>query len=379
MGKRELVIVLAFVVLGVVAYRLTAPPAAPDQEGFSFSRFWNEARRELRGNSAQARFTSTASLPAAAALEEVHLTGINGQVQVFGESRADIAYELNVQSTGPDPDTALGYAKRVTVTPDDLGSALILRVDYPPEARQTTAMTLRVPSRLGVLVANANGFELSDLATARLDNVQGDGRVSRVSGLLSGDHRNGSLEVADVGAVQLSLQRSRSSFDRVTGDLELELRDGECVVNDPTGPVDIDQLRAEIAVRNASQVVRISGTDGEVQLINPQAESKVDVRRAEVDVQLSASVPLTVLTTDDTLRVALVGPPDVTIDAVASQGQILVRDLDLHADATDQESRLAHAFGRADAPRLSLRNSRGDIHLELLENFRAPIVNPTGK
>jgi len=36
MGKRELLIVAAFVIIGAVAYHVTAPPARAGQAGFSF-------------------------------------------------------------------------------------------------------------------------------------------------------------------------------------------------------------------------------------------------------------------------------------------------------------------------------------------------------
>jgi hypothetical protein len=227
-----------------------------------------------------------------------------------------------------------------------------------------------------VLVANANGVEITDVAAAQLDSARGDGSIARVVGALSGDHRDGSLEVADVGSAKLTLQRTRSSLDRVAGEIVLELRDGECVVTGPAGSVEIDQLRAEVAVRDARGPVRISGTDGEVRLTGPQAESTVDVRRAEVDVRLSTAVPLTILTTDGTLRLVLDGPPAVAIDAVASQGRVVADDFDLDADTTEQESRLAHTFGETTAPRVSLRNSHGDI---LIEIFSAAIVNPSDK
>src|SRR5436853_7265628 len=118
MGKRELFIALAFVLAGVVAYQLTAPPPTPGAEGFSFSRFWNNARRGIRGNAAQAMFTKTGSLPVGPDLAELRVEGVTRQVRLIGESRSDIGYELTVEWTGVDRETALGYAKQVTVKPD---------------------------------------------------------------------------------------------------------------------------------------------------------------------------------------------------------------------------------------------------------------------
>ena len=35
MGKRELLLVVGFVIVGVVVYQVTAPPPAPGERGFS--------------------------------------------------------------------------------------------------------------------------------------------------------------------------------------------------------------------------------------------------------------------------------------------------------------------------------------------------------
>ena len=60
MGKRELLLIVCFVIVGVVVYQATAPPAGPNDRGFSFSRLIDAARREVRGNRASAELTTTA-------------------------------------------------------------------------------------------------------------------------------------------------------------------------------------------------------------------------------------------------------------------------------------------------------------------------------
>jgi hypothetical protein len=378
MGKRELFIALAFIAAGVVAYQLTAPPPKADGSGFSLSRFWTNARRGIRANTAQASFTHAGTLPVPPEAAELRLEGqvVPGRVKVVGESRGDIAYELAVDSTGPDAETALAYAKQVAIRTDDLGRAVTLRVTYPREGRQSATMMLRLPSRLGVLISGASGVEISNVAAVHLDNVSGDCAVSNVTGGVNGVHRNGSLDVADVSSVKLSLQRSRAKFERVEHGLTIDMRDGECHIVESRGPVDLDEARTDVAIDNPGGPIRVGGTDGTISVKNPRAESTVDVRRAEIEVQLSQSVPLTLLTTDEILRVLLDGPPHVTIDAVSNLGRVQASDFDLTPESVEQESRLAHTFGAPGAPRVSLRNLRGDI---VIKNFRGAIVNPKRK
>ena len=76
MGKRELFIILGFVVVGVLAYQLTAP-ASTSSEGFSFSRIWEAMRREVHGNPSRAETSLTGAIPVNAGLSEVRFEAIS--------------------------------------------------------------------------------------------------------------------------------------------------------------------------------------------------------------------------------------------------------------------------------------------------------------
>jgi hypothetical protein len=379
MGKRELFIALAFVAVAAAAYQMTAPAPQPGERGFSIGRIWNEARREMRGNSAQATVTSTGTFPAGAGLADLRLESVRVgemRLRVIGEPRADIMYELSVQSNGPDEAAALASAKRVRVTTDDLGNSLTMRLEYPSEYRQSASMVVRLPSRLGVLVSGANRVDVSDVANAHLEGIGGDCSVSRVAGALSGTHRNGSLKIDGAGSIKLGLQRSRATIQSVERGVTLDARDGECRIANARGPIEIDEQRADIVITSPAGPVRVGGVDGRVVVTDPRAETRIDVRRAEVEVQLAAAVPLTLLTTEDTLRLIFAGPPRVTLDALANGARIQATDFDLTIETHEREQRVVHAFGGSGAPRVSLRNTRGDI---VIRKSSETIVNPERK
>ncbi len=372
MGKRELFIAIAFIAVGAVAYQLTAPPRKPGEEGFSFTRFWGRARRGMAGNRAQTSVTQRGTIAVPAGLLEVRVEGVRA-VRVTGEARQDIAYEMEVMSSGPDFPTAQKYADAASLKQDDLGQALTLRATAPDGARQSANLVLRVPSRLGLRVAggsSGNGVDATRLASLHLENVSGDSEISEVAGLVSGVHRNGSLKVHDVGSVKLSLQRSRATFEAIQKGLTLDVRDGECRIAGSKGPIEVDESRTEVAIIRHDGPIRLGGNDGRVTLDDPQREVKIEVRSAEVEVRLVQAVPLTVLTSDDTLRLLLDGPPAVSLDAAANLGRIQATDFGLQPEWADQEARLAHAFGRG-GPRVALRNVRGDI---VIRNPRSEIV-----
>ncbi len=46
MGKRELLLVAAFVIVGALVYQLTAPPPGPGERSFSLSQLIGNIRRE---------------------------------------------------------------------------------------------------------------------------------------------------------------------------------------------------------------------------------------------------------------------------------------------------------------------------------------------
>lgn len=366
MGKRELLIVIAFVAMGVVAYEVAAPPN-PQGSGFSFSRFWQNARRRLRGNRALQQSVQKGVLTLPPAATELRVHGLARGVEVIGENRRDIAYELTVESNGPDEATALAYARQTTISHDDLGTALAIDISAPREGTQWAHLVLHVPARLAVRVDGGSSADVSRVASVRLESVLGTTTVSHVAGRVTGTHRSGTLTVSDSGSVDLSLVASRAEFSGISGSLTLTLRSGTCAVREVGGPIEIDETTAEVTITDPSRPVRVGGMAGRVTIDRPRDQARVDLRRAEIDVTLDAAAPLTLLATDDTLRLRLVGPPPVAIDAVASGGGHIRADLaGASVETVRDEQRLALTFGGGtSAPRVVLRNLRGDIVISM--------------
>lgn len=361
MGKRELLIVLVLVVLGGALYQVTAPPAAKDR-GFSFGRLLDEIRADIRSDATSSKFTHSATIAVAEALEEVRLSGVTGRITVTGEDRTDIAYALEVSSTGPDEATATEYAKRTVLVEDDLGDTLGLRVSYPPEARQTTALEVRVPHRLRLRIEGGNSGEFKDFRVLRLEGVLGEVDAQNITEEVSGSHRNGRLTLADVGAVTLTLQSSRALLTDISGPIVLNATRGETRIVDSTGTVRVEQSNNELRLEQPRGAVEVSGSGGEVDVIDPLGELRIDVRRTEVTLTVSHAVPMTVITSDEPLRLFLDGPPSVVVDAVvAGSGDVVADEFGLTPTTAQDETSLTHAFGTEPTIRISLRNRRDDI------------------
>jgi hypothetical protein len=360
MGKRELLIIVIFSAIGVVVWQLTAPPAKEGQ-GFSFSRFLGQARREIQRDIAAGTYTHTGTIPVGAAVTDLRVAGVPRGVQIIGEDRRDVAYELVVESSGPDAATAVEYAKRVVLKPDDMGPTLALSVSYPREARQWAALTLKVPARLSVRLEAGTGARVTNLAALDLDRVAGITTAEAIAGSVTGTLANSELTIAGAGQVNLTLATSRARLSRIARGATLNLRSGRCEISESQGAVEIDEQSADVSIINHAGPIRADGTGGRITIDNPRQSVTINVRRAPIAVTLRERIAVTVVGADERVRLVLDGPPAVTLDALAVDGRIDATAFGLSPESVDRDQRLTKIFGGANAPRVTIRNSRGDI------------------
>lgn len=364
MGRRELLIALTFVAGGIVAYQFTAPPAKTGQ-GFSFARFFSAARRQVQSDRSQATYTQQGTLPVSPGLSEVRISHITHGVTIRGEARTDIAYELKVDSTGPDPETALSYAKRTTLTSDDLGTSLALGADYPAGGSQVAEVTLKVPSRLAARIDNSQSarIHISGLAGVRLDGGSGETVLEQLTGPVTGQLRTASLSIVGAPSVDLTLQAVNATLDGITHTVTLTARSGRCTLLHVAGAIEIDATNTEVLVTEPTGTIHIGATGGHLTVTDPTKQTDLEGRRTGIDVQMATAVPMTLLTTDEPLRLTFHrAPPAFALDALSSDGgTVRAEDPRLVPMAADHAMHLAHAFDEAATPRVVLRNSRGEI------------------
>jgi hypothetical protein len=362
MGKRELIIVVAFVAAGAIAYQLTAPPPKAGERSFSLSTLLSGLRRQVRSNAATATVTRTGTVALRPGVTELRLTASRSvPLTVTGERRDDIGYDLWVESSGPDQATALDWAGRAQVADDDLGFAQALAVRFPSEGTQTARLTLRVPDQLLVRIENAGRVMVSGVRAVDLRNLTGEATVSDVSGPVTGSHRSGDLTVTGARAVTLTLTSSRAKLTGITGAIGVSGRNGECAIRQSRGAVDAAMSNADLTITEHEGPIKVSGEGGTLRIALPTSDLAVDVRRMLVEITIAAALPATIITTDEALRLTLAGPPRVTLDAVASDGgTIRADDFGLEPTRQDRESRLSAPLAGG-GPRLVLRNTRGDI------------------
>ena len=192
MGKRELLLVAAFIIVGVVVYQVTAPPPAPGERSFSLSQLVGNIRREIRGNRSFAEVTTTTSHAAPQGPGELRLKLGRADVTVTGEDRANIEAELHVRSSGFDTPEAERLARETVLKFDDTATILTASLFYPDAGRQTATVALKVPARLSVRMDPGSGtLKITNVAAVDLVNARGETEIGQVAGRVSANQTGG--------------------------------------------------------------------------------------------------------------------------------------------------------------------------------------------
>ena len=361
MGKRELLIAAGFIVIAAIVYQFTAPAPKEGERGFSLRRAFDGLRREINSDAVRSEFTQTGTFPVGSAVEEVRIaTARSIPVTIEGEDRKDIAFEMPIQSTGPDAANALAYAKRSVVEFDEAGRSVTITTSLPQEGSQSGSLTLRVPSRLLVRIEAAARPKVRNVAAVRLSRVTGEVVLENIKGAVTGTHVTGDLTVTRAGSANLILISSRTKLTGIERGITANARSGECEVRESHGPVVLTGTSTRVSLVAQDGEIEIDGEGGQIRVERPTAPVRIDIRRASVDVTLASATPVTAMTADSPLQLTIDGTPAIHVNAVSFSGNIRADDFSLQPERADRNARLQHDFGDKGA-RVILRNTRGEI------------------
>lgn len=367
MGRRELLIVLAFVAVGTIAFQVAAPPAPGSGNGFSLGKVMHELRREMRGNQSYVAPVRTLTYAAGDAITDIRILGAAGPVTITGAARVDVEVALTVTSTGESEAAAIEVANKARVIEDRVGGILTLQIKFPEEERQTSRLVVQVPARLGVRLDAPRDVTIAGVHAVELANgARGATDISAIAGAVTGEQSDGTFTLTGAGSARMTLTRTRARVSGLAGNSSLEIRDGETEVSGGKGALEIDQRRGDIVIRNHAGTLSISGSDGRLRLAGVTREVRVDVRRADVEAELAAGMAASLVTSQEPLHVSWPDPAGVRVDAVATGGAIIAGDWRVEPVRAGDDQRLDQTLGAraATAPTVSLRNSGADITLK---------------
>jgi hypothetical protein len=379
MGKRELLLIVGFVILGAVVYQATAPPPGPDDRRFSVSRFLDHIRREVRGNRASAETTTTSSHALTREVTEMRLHGSFAEVTIVGEERTDIETTLRVHSNAYDEAEAEQTARETVLLVDRGGATIAFHSKYPDPGRQRAFLTMHVPARLRLrLDSSPPGLRVTGVAAVEMPTGRFEAAISRVAGQVDVNHRGGSIKIEDVGSLKLSGRGTEAVIARVRGEVSISTQGGDLDASDVGGPVDIQSSSADVAIRNAARTrgpIRIDATAGTIAVEGLQAETRIDGRNADITIVMSAPAAVAIYSEGEE-RIAVTPPPGgYTLDARATDGRItLPEDLKALLQIDEVEGEQHRAAGAVDGggPTITLRSTHGTIALLPRESLKSP-------
>lgn len=378
MGKRELLLAAAFIILGVSVYQFTAPPVDTSRPRWSFGKMLQHVRKEVRGSRASAKVATNSTVKAPDSLREMRIVMRSGAITVTGEDRADIQVNLSVTSNGVDDAEANRLAQATTVKFDEAGAMLIAKVDYPDPGQQRSSIDIRVPRRLGIRIDEKNGIlKVRDVASVIVGTGRGESVISNVPGAVQVLQRGSTITITDVGSVKMTtFSGAEARVSKVHGDANFTLQGGELRAEEIDGGIEVEARNTDVRfqkMENNRRALRFNATSGEVVVAGVQTEMRIDGRDTDIRVDQPAAAMLSIYNEGDESIEFTVPANGFTLDAVSASGRLTadpalekagVKVVGNGASGDDgrQEFRAA-ASVRGGGPTVTIRASRGDIVL----------------
>jgi hypothetical protein len=367
MGRRELLILVVFAVLGAGAYLAMAPPARPGERSFSLRDFFQHVRTEMQGDSAMASTTLTKDHAVSPEVRELAVDNLRATVRIVGEERRDVKADLKAEVSGPDMREAESRAQNVRLTIDEVAHAVRVRVTMPPGIRRRRLeLTIRAPQRLRAHLGGVSGqVEVRGMAEATVLAGRLETRIRDIAGAVRVDHREGPLEIVNVGALHVTARRDELRITDVKGTFNVDLTDARLEARGIAGEMTIEARRANLELRRPIAPVRLTAFDTRIDIRESRAALHIEGERSRTRIEVDAPAAISASTTDAPLELRVPASAAVTIEAVATDSTIRADDFGLPVSGDAMERRLSGAL-RGGGPLISLRTRRGPIVLQKL-------------
>jgi hypothetical protein len=374
MGKRELVLITVFVVLGIVVYQFTAAPPPPGSQSFSVGGFLQNIKRGIQGARESATVTATQTLPVDADTRQIRVNlPRGGDLKITGTDGRDVSVEMKIIARGFDQAEAKSVAEGAKVTLEREGNAVVIGSGpLPPgggRGRRTgfvseLTVTVSIPRRLAVWIAPRSGKLLvTNVASAEIMGARGEARISGVTDKLTLTQSGSTLDIDDVGGLKLNGRNSRGTVRHVRGATAIEAVGGELTLSDIAGPLEIEARNTDIRIdtnKSLKPALRVNATGGRLRIEGLATEARIDGRNTEIDVTMGAAAPVTIYGMGD--DVSVTPPPSgYALDAVATDGRISIDDGSITVSG-ESDQRAAGAV-RGGGPGLTLRATRANLNV----------------
>ena len=370
MGKRELVLIVLFLVAGVVVYQVTAPPAPPGTD-VSVGGIFQRIRRQMQGARETATGTSSQTIPVGAGVESVRISLPRpSELTITGTDRDDIEIRMQTTARGYTQAEAKAAADGATIkgeTKEDVIALAGIWEDRRGPAGYITqaTVTILLPRRLAVrLLPHIGGLTVSNVASLESVSSRGETHVTDTAGAVQLTHSGGTLEVRGGTGLKLNARNSRGEISRISGSMSIEAIGGRLKLSELSGTLEIESRNADLTLENIAGLkppFRFNGTRGELRIDGLRTEARIDGQSTDITVALDAAAPVTIYNVG---VIVVTAPPGAyTLDAVATEGRITSDDSSITATPSDGPDARVTAKIRGGGPTLTLRSTRGRIEI----------------
>lgn len=358
MGKRELGLILGFIVAGVLVWQFTAPKA--EGEGFSIGKLISNVRREMKPRHASAEVVTNPSIPFDASINELRLTlSAGGDVTIKAEDRADIKAELKVVSDGVDEAEAKQLATESTLKVSRFADSVIVGWKFPEPGRQVPKLTLLVPLRLRLQLEGRGTAEVSGVDTVTLARQSGELKLIAIKGAVKGESR-GSVSVDGASTVDLSIANNETTLKGVSGDVKLNVRNGEVRMEKTASRTQITGTDARLRIDGVGADLRLEIVEGDIELNAVSAPLDIDARDVPLRIEWASAAAAKVQVREGSLELVLPkAAASYSLDVRATGGQMHAPD-QLQKTTEGTETVVAKSAG-PNAPSIFVRGTGATV------------------
>lgn len=362
MGKRELLLLVVFVVLGVGVYQVTAPASEPDAPGFSLTRIFQMARAHVQGDQVRRTTERTATLAVPPGVTRLTLRAPRGPVTVEASDRPDIEVRVQLVLGGVDEADVVRQEQAARLEMKAAGTEATFAIDLGDHGRRPRyEMHVRLPKALALRVEGGRGrIEATGIAGLELAGYRGEIRTEALTGPVTGELRDGRAEFGDGATIDLETEGVLLRADRATS-VTLKSERGTIDLVDPAGPVSIEQDYARMDIRGSGGPITITGDGGTITLRDVAHPLKIAASRLTVTAELARPVETTIDDEDDTVELALPRDGGLQLELAVTDGELRL-PTSLESTTTENRQSLTTTVGGG-GPLVKVTLERGELRL----------------
>lgn len=362
MGKRELLLIGAFLVVGLVTWRLTAPRGEPGARGFSLQRMLDNLRSGLQSQDTPAEVTASVTAGAPPAVTRVDAGEFSGPLVVEGVEGDEVIAELRGTVFGADEAQAKAFAAATTLSVETATDTVRLGLEHPEMRRSPRLeLKLRVPQRLVVQITMRGGR----LEARRLGGLEFDARrttvvVDAVRGVVKGNQRDGELEISDVDTVDLSTRRVDVRVERVSGSVKVEAVEGNWLVRDVAGGVTLESEQADLSLERLAGSLTFNASDGHLTVRDEVGDVRGESRRCRLTFRVTGPGTLDVTAEDAPVELQLDAAIGARYDLRVEDATVRAPEGTLRIDTRESVTEASGTIGQGQRT-VKVRSRRGDV------------------